>query len=420
MKAIAVFVLSLLFNSLLFAQTATISNLSEAEQVAIQRDYLLMSIASLKQSKLENSQAALHWQDPALKFGISNLPVDTFSFDQEAMTQLKVGIVQQFPQGDSLEIQSRQFELAALEKDFDAQLRIRQILKSLRLSWLEVLYQEYAYGLLQNNYQLFEESRDLIELNYASGRGDQQDIYQTELELSLLQDKLDDNRMKLVVALDALKRWLGVELEPELILQDGRLLVSDLTMDVEQQQVLLLNHPSLIKITQLQGQAKQSIKLSQQKYKPAWAMDLSYGLRFGDNPDGSNRSDFFSTGLSMKYPLWGTQKHDHKLAASEQNLQAVSFNYEDKKMELQRDLLQTNSQIQRLLKRINNYDQNILDKAAQNAQAALNAYQAGVGGFNELVRSNVTQLNIELAQLKLKIELARQYVNLAYLLGDKQ
>jgi len=417
MKPIILISMCLLLSPI--AQSGSIRSLADAEQIALQRDFSLKSIASQKRSQMDNSKAALSWKDPSIKFGISNLPTDTFSFDQEAMTQLKLGIVQQFPQGETLSINSRRYEYAALEKDYDAQLRVRQIIKSLRLSWLDILFQEQAYSLLQNNYKLFQESRDLIELTYASGRSNQQDIYQMELELSLLEDKLDDNRMKLVVALDALMRWTGEKMEPELVARDASLLTQRVSLDQKQQQLLLDSHPSLQKIIQIKEQSKQGIKLSEQKYKPIWAVDVSYGKRLGDNPDGSSRSDFFSTMVNMKYPLWGTSKQDHLLAASEQKLVAVNFNYDDKKTELQRDLLQTNAQIERLRKRIKNYDQTILDKAAQNAQAALNAYQVGVGKFDQVVRSNVTQLNIELAQLKLKIELARQYINLSYLLGDK-
>jgi len=355
--------MSLNFQSVM-AQLTQLNSLQEAEQLALERDFLLKSIDNQKQSQLDNSRAALEWQDPAIKFGISNLPTDTFSFDQEAMTQLKLGITQQFPQGDTLAIKSKRFELAALEKDYDVQVRIRKILKAVRLSWLDILFQQQAYSLLQNNHKLFLESRDLINLTYASGRSNQQDIYQMELEISILEDKLDDNRMKLSVALDELKRWIGQDIAPEMVAQNSDLLVAQQLPEHEQQVVLLDNHPSLLKISQKKEQSKQGIQLSKQKYKPKWAVDVSYGKRLGDNPDGSSRSDFLSAMVNMKYPVWGAEKQDHLLASSQQQLLAVNFTFDDKKIELQRDLLQTNSQIKRLHKRINNYEMVILDKAA--------------------------------------------------------
>lgn len=51
--------------------------------------------------------------DPMITAGFANLPTDSFHFDQEAMTQFKVGISQRIPRGDSREL--RQLELRSLE-----------------------------------------------------------------------------------------------------------------------------------------------------------------------------------------------------------------------------------------------------------------------------------------------------------------
>jgi hypothetical protein len=49
--------------------------------------------------------------DPKVSLGIMNLPTDTWDLDQEGMTQLKVGVSQMFPRGDSLEIKKDQLQI---------------------------------------------------------------------------------------------------------------------------------------------------------------------------------------------------------------------------------------------------------------------------------------------------------------------
>ena len=48
------------------------------------------------------SVAAGTLPDPQVSLGLANVPTDTFDFDQEPMTQFKVGVTQMFPRGDSL------------------------------------------------------------------------------------------------------------------------------------------------------------------------------------------------------------------------------------------------------------------------------------------------------------------------------
>ena len=48
------------------------------------------------------SIAAGSYADPLMSLGFANVPTDSFDLNQEAMTQIKVGITQVFPRGDSL------------------------------------------------------------------------------------------------------------------------------------------------------------------------------------------------------------------------------------------------------------------------------------------------------------------------------
>jgi hypothetical protein len=83
-------------------------SLEQAITLAQQNDPWLHG-SRLKQSAVENrSIASGTLPDPKVSLGIMNLPTDTWDLDQEGMTQLKVGVSQMFPRGDSLEIKKDQ------------------------------------------------------------------------------------------------------------------------------------------------------------------------------------------------------------------------------------------------------------------------------------------------------------------------
>ena len=69
---------------------------------AAQRNDPWLAGSELRQQAIEaQSTAAGSLPDPIVNLGFANLPTDSFDFDQENMTQFKVGVAQVFPRGDS-------------------------------------------------------------------------------------------------------------------------------------------------------------------------------------------------------------------------------------------------------------------------------------------------------------------------------
>jgi outer membrane protein TolC len=414
-----------LFTSNIHAQVIAINSLHQAETIALKIDPLLKSLEFKQQSNKQQSSAANYWQDPKIKFGINNLPTDSFNFDQEAMTQLKVGISQQFPLGDSLTIRSLQFNLKAEEKKYQFQLRERDIKKQVREIWSKILLEKYSLDVLDKNKKLINEFRGLIESNYASGRSSQQNIFQTELKLSLIDDKIDDTQMRLNIALDNLQRWTGQTIALSAfntplnqLLENNFLAIT--TTKIASQKNQLIKHPDLLIIQQKIAQLEQQIKLKQQDLKAQWGMEMSYGKRFGDNPNGSSRSDFVSALVNVKYPLWGKQKQHKKISANQSLVSALKMQFQNKNIELTNQLEKIQHRLAILNKRRINYQDNIVYKSLQNTDASLNAYQNGVGDFKDLLKARETQLTISLSRIKLDYQLLNQKTQLLYLLGDKE
>ena len=79
--------------------------LNEAINYALNHEPWLKA-SKQKQASIEaKSIAAGTLPDPVLTLGLMNLPTNGFAFDQENMTQFKVGISQSLSRGDSLALQ---------------------------------------------------------------------------------------------------------------------------------------------------------------------------------------------------------------------------------------------------------------------------------------------------------------------------
>ena len=74
---------------------------TESIKIAQKNDPWLTGNKHQQQAVEAMSLAVSSLPDPKISIGLANLPTDGFDFSQEGMTQLKVGITQMFPRGDS-------------------------------------------------------------------------------------------------------------------------------------------------------------------------------------------------------------------------------------------------------------------------------------------------------------------------------
>ena len=94
-------------------------SLDEAVTIAQRNDPWILSSEYRQDSLAAQAVAAGTLPDPMVDLSFANMPTDTFDFDQEAMTQFKVGIAQAFPRGDTRALSQRR--LAMLGEQFPYQ-----------------------------------------------------------------------------------------------------------------------------------------------------------------------------------------------------------------------------------------------------------------------------------------------------------
>lgn len=82
--------------------------LDNAISLAIKNDPWLQKSAFQENAAVARSVAMSSMPDPVVSIGLANLPTDGFAFNQEPMTQLKAGVTQMLPRGDTLKFQQRQ------------------------------------------------------------------------------------------------------------------------------------------------------------------------------------------------------------------------------------------------------------------------------------------------------------------------
>lgn len=355
--------------------------------------------------------------DPKLKLGAMNLPTDSFDLDQEAMTQLQVGVIQVFPRGSSRSIKSKMNQDKAEKARLMSKNALLKATYDVSRNWFELFYWLRAEEIVKQSRSWFSNLVGVTESRYRVGSASQQDVVQSELELDRLTDRIEGIRIKQDTARSDLSRWIGAEASMRGLPTE---LPSISLPEMTEATPALSKHP-VIQASDAEIRANNSnVDLSRQSYKPGFALDVTYGDRSGQNPDGSDRSNMLSAMVLLDVPLFTDKRQDRKLASSQQNLEAVKQERETAMRKLLSQLQRTKSSLRIIDRQISLYKDKLIPQSRTHSELALKAYENNQVEFNSVLRARVAELDTRLKGIRLQVDRAQTIAMLSYLAGEEK
>jgi outer membrane protein TolC len=434
-------------------------SLKQAITVAQQNDPWLTGNKHQQQAIVSLSHAAETLPDPKVSIGVNNLPTDGFDFSQEGMTQLKVGITQVFPRGDSLAIKNQQLRTSSEAFPYQRQDRNAKVAVTVGGLWLDAFKAQQSIALIEENRALFAQLTDIAQANYAStaGKTRQQDIIRAQLELTRLEERLDllagqqskfhgmmsqwlftlDNNLTMdsphtsdphIMATLHTKQLTASDYQlfehmrtltltsdlPDISLLKPSLVTEKNWLTPSQLALALSNHPAVFALDKKIAATKTGVNLAEQAYKPEWGVNASYGYR-DDEPNGASRADFFSVGITFDLPIFTENKQEMAIKSAISQTEAVKT---EKLLLLRKLMASFNSakgRFLRIQKRKSLYQRKLLPQIHDQAEASLSAYTNDDGDFAEVVRSRIAVLNAEIDHINLLVEEQKLILTLNYL-----
>ena len=400
-----------LFNS------ALALSLQQAEQLALEADPVVNSHRARSRSYDAEATANGTLPDPKLRLGMFNVPLDSFSTSEDPSTQLRIGIQQEFPRGATTDLkqqQSRWLAQAALAQAHDEELKL---LLNVRDTYLNLYYEAQAGRIVSETRELFRKLVNITEDQYAQGRVNQQDVIRADLELSRLDDRATKIRGNEDEFRAQLAQWIGDGAWQSV---DEGLPVLPEVPNTDDLNALLTGHPS-VRAENAKVEASVTMtEVARQEYKPGVGAFVEYRKRFGENPDGSDRSDMMAAMVTMDIPLFTENRQDKRVAAREQSASAARYARDEALRALKRKLEKDRAVYRRLSERELIYKNKLVNAASNNARASLDAYQAGVTEFTTLMRAGITELDVRLENLRIKVDRLRAQARLLYITGEPE
>ena len=337
--------------------------------------------------------------DPILTLGAMNFPTDSFDRSQEGMTQLQIGVSQAFPFPGKLSLKEDIAEFEAKAAYYDvAEMRLL-LTKNVSNKWWQLFYLDRAIETVDKNQALLKQFIEVAKTKYTTGKGLQQDVLLSQLELS----KLINHKIQIVAlkATQIIQLNILMDITPRSpITLANKLSFNQPHLLAEEQlyQLAIRSRPLLQKHKQLISAANSRLDLAERDYYPDFNIGVTYGDRIGQNsqPMGGDRANLFSIKLGIKIPLFASTKQSYRVKQRISEQFKSKYAYLDESNQVKADIARYITDYRRSEQQCSLFETGILPQARQTVQSMLVGYQVSEVDFLNLVGSQVTLFNYEL------------------------
>lgn len=402
------------------AREDLVLTLEHAVEQAVSGDDWLTANELEERALLEESVALGQLPDPRVAVGLANMPLDTFDFDQEPMTQLRIGFNQAFPRGDSLALGEARKRLQSEVNPFLREDRRAGVALTVSHLWLDAFLSEQSVALIESDRALFEQLVDIASSRYsaAAGPARQQDLVRAELELVRLEDRLAVLRQRRESSRQRLAQWLpdayvSAPLDPA---PPEPATPGAPPAGLGDASSFFGNHPRILAHRKRIQAADAGVALARQSLKPSYSVGAFYGYRDGA-PPGLDRADFISLDISFDLPIFPERRQHPRIRASQHNAAARGIELTLLYREFYARYRQAAAELAVLDERRALHSGALLGQINDLTQATLSAYTVDEGDFEEVMRAYIGELNTKIELLQIDVERRKILARLDYLLA---
>jgi cobalt-zinc-cadmium efflux system outer membrane protein len=373
--------------------------------------------SKLKSAAQEAVKPAGALDDPKLAVNIANLPVDTWSFTQEPMTQKQFGLSQKIPFPGKRRLRSEVAQEQAKSEGFSYQDKRNEIRAMVIRKYWDLALTYSGFDITERNKQFWEQVVQVAETRYGVGRSRQAEVLQAQVELGNYLNRLlqwRQRRESMVADLNALRS----KPPQTAVSRPQPLKPRAFQLNLDKLLAQAGSRPQLEAIkTQISKQEK-AVALARKNYYPDLTIGVTYGFRESLGPPvNRTQADFFSTSFMFDLPIWYGSKIKPKIREQVERKSAAQEAYRAAADRLAAAVKDRFAKLQRLHHQIVLYDQGIIPQARQAAAAALADYSVGLLDFARMFQHQIAAYNAELALQEFLKDFEENWAELEWLVG---
>ncbi len=353
--------------------------------------------------------------DPQLSIGLMNLPVDSFSFNQEAMTAKTIGVTQAFPAPGKRGLRRKVAEGDSTAAEAAVREKRLELIEQARIAFYRMRYLMTARGLAEKNKEILNDFIDVSMTKYTVGEGLQQDVLLAQLEYSKMLEYLVRNEHQISTQRKLLNAWAGLP-ENTLWSRPEIPLVDAITgTDSELTERAVARRPLFAGLNAKLERAHNALALAQKESLPDYAVKFSYSQR-EDTP--MNRSDLISAELMVDLPVWKSRKQDKMVAEAVDMEEKTREERAAERLRLREKVYELMDEQAKNQKLLTLFDTALITQASQTVESAVIAYRVNKGSFWSMSMYQSTLFDYQIQRAEVEYELMAARARLLRELGD--
>ena len=355
--------------------------------------------------------------DPVLTLGLVNVPTNSFSFDQDPMTQKIVGVRQTFPFPGKLGAIEDASAIDTLIIDQEIRDAENEIRKNVSKKYYELSYLKRSIELSKESKLLLQDIAKVVSTKYTVGSASQQNLLKVQLEITNITEEIDE--------LESRKKSVLAELNSYL-LRDTATPIK--TIYFEEIDFIELTTAQLDSLSRIHRPFLKGIQLAVKKselngtvaekdYYPNITLGLQYAFREQIAATGLQLNNLFSVVVGVSLPFNYGGKNSAKVEEAMSMKQFYSSQYSFALQSLQSNFGGAVANLNSLKERIKLFEEGLLPQAKQNLTATLSHYQVGHIDFINVIDAQDQLFKIETNVYRLKTNYLKQISDLEFLVG---
>jgi outer membrane protein TolC len=326
--------------------------------------------------------------DPTVAIGWAGNPAPFSTMSGDPSSYRGVTVSEQFPTFGKLKLlgQMAASDVEAAQTDYEAVRR--RVTAEVKSAFYDYFYFDKAIQTTNHNKELLEKLSKIAEAQYRVGKGMQQDVLRSQVEISMLQEKLTESERQRATAqarINALmQRAPEAPLAPPAEIEPAKLQYS--LQDLYG--MALSNDTTAQKTEKMIDRGRLSVELAQRQYRPDVGVSYMYQQR-------TAQQDMNGFTFSVNIPVFYRSKQRQAVAEAAEDLLSAEKMREnrlnDVRFELQQQYLAAESS-ERLL---DLYSKAIVPQSSLALESSMAGYETGKTDFLSLIANFTSLLNYE-------------------------
>jgi len=328
------------------------------------------------------------YPDPMVAVGWAG-NITPFSVQEgDPSSNRNVSVTQQIPYPGKLKLRAEMASREADASQADYEAVVRRITADVKAAYFDYFYFDKAIQITQKNKVLLEKLSKITDSRYQVGKGMQQDVLRSQVEISLLLQKLTMLEQQRATSQAKLNNLLVRQPESPLP-PAADVQPTAMRYSLEELYAMAAESDTGVqRESRMVEKSRLAVSMAQKEYRP----DLGVGYMYQQRP---NMPDMHAVTFSASVPVFYRTKQREGVAQAREELASAEKSRENRLNELKFELRQQYLAAKASGQLLELYTKAVVPQSSLTLESSMSAYQVGSLDFLSMLTNFTTLLNYE-------------------------